>query len=49
MPKPNLLWCKNIANIATFNVKTLHTINELHELVEYAIKPHIDLIFMQEH
>ena len=26
-PKSNLLRCKNIVNIATFNIKTLNTIN----------------------
>ena len=41
-PKPNLLRCKNIVKIVTFNVWLLNTINQLPKHNE-------DILCMQEH
>ena len=47
--KHNLLRCKNIVNIITFNVRTLNTINQLPELAASAVEHNIDIMYMQEH
>ena len=47
-PKPNLFRCKNI-NIATFNIRTLNTINHLPEHTASAAKLIINIICMQKH
>ena len=47
-PKPNLLKCKNIVNIATFNVTILKTTNQLNELTASASEHNIDIICVQE-
>ena len=39
--KPNLLKCKNIVSKATFNVRTLNTINQLPKLRASAAKHYI--------
>ena len=49
MSKPNLLRCKNIVNIATFNVRTLNTINQLIKLSASSAKHNTDIRCMQEH
>ena len=36
-PKTKLIGCKNIVNIATFNVRTLNTINQQLELTSSAV------------
>ena len=48
-PKPKLLTCKDIANIAIFDVRTLNTINQLTELTASAAEHIIDIICIQEH
>ena len=48
-PKPKLLSYKNIVNLATFNFRTLNTVNQLLELIMSAAKYNIDIICMQEH
>ena len=47
--KTNLLRCKTTCNIATFNVRTLKTINQLPELTAAAANKNIDIICVQEH
>ena len=47
--KPKLLRCKNIVNIATFNVRTLNRINQLPEMTVFAAEHNIDIICIQEH
>ena len=48
-PKPKLLKCKKIVNIAAFNIRTLNTVNQLPELAASADKHNIDIICRQEH
>ena len=45
-PKPNLFRCKNNVNIATSNIKTLNTINQLSKLRVSAAKQNIDIIYL---
>ena len=47
-PKPNLLWCKNIVNITTFNNRNLNTINQLHELTVSVAEHSVDIVCMQK-
>ena len=48
-PKQNLLRCKNIDSIATFNVRILNTINQQPELTAFKVKRNIDIICLHEH
>ena len=48
-PKPKLFRCKNIVTIATFNVTTLNTVNQLPELTVSAAEYNIDIICIQEY
>ena len=47
--KTNLLKCKRLTNISTFNVRTLNSITQIAELVSSAISINIDVICIQEH
>ena len=47
--KQKLLKCKRTIQIATFNVRTLHRIEQLPELTASAIDHNIDIICIQEH
>ena len=44
-----LLKCKQIIQIATFNVRTLNRIGQLPELIASAVEHKIDIICIQEH
>ncbi len=47
--KQKLLKCKQTAQIATSNVRTLNRIGQLPELTASAVKHKIDIICIQEH
>ena len=49
LKQQKLLKCKNIIQIATFNVRTLNRIGQLPELTASAIDHNIDMICIQEH
>ena len=47
--KTNLLKCKRLTNISTFNVRTLNSITQISELVSSVISYNIDVICIQWH
>ena len=47
--KPKWLWCNNIVNRTTFNVRTLNTVNQLPDLTTSAAKQNMDIICILEH
>ena len=47
--KPNLFRSKSTVYIATFNIRTLNTINQLPEFTVSAAKQNIDIICIQRH
>ena len=49
LKRQKLLKCKQTLQIATFNVRTLHRIGQLPELIASAVEHKIDIICIQEH